>query len=120
MAGVPLQEFSWERMIGAVEAVRERACRAAAALRQAGGRLGAEVLSRIKQGIALGVDQDRESSPADPLGADAVAQLAQGDEDAGPDQRPHRVIHLHGRSLRVTDDAADAALGPHGLAVAVG
>ena len=36
MAGVPLQEFSWERMIGAVEAVRERACRAAAALRQAG------------------------------------------------------------------------------------
>jgi len=30
-----LQEFSWERMIAAVEAVRERACRAAAALDRA-------------------------------------------------------------------------------------
>ncbi len=33
---VVLQDFSWKRMIEAVEAVRERACRAAAALRQAG------------------------------------------------------------------------------------
>src|SRR5436305_667122 len=31
-----LKEFSWERMIAAVEDVRERACRATAALRQAG------------------------------------------------------------------------------------
>ena len=36
MGAVDLKEFSWERMIAAVEAVRERACRAAAALRQAG------------------------------------------------------------------------------------
>ena len=33
---VELQEFSWKRMIEAVEAVRERACRAAAALEKAG------------------------------------------------------------------------------------
>ena len=33
---VVLQDFSWQRMIEAVEAVRERACRAAAALRLAG------------------------------------------------------------------------------------
>ncbi len=32
---VELQDFSWKRMIEAVEAVRERACRAAAALEQA-------------------------------------------------------------------------------------
>jgi hypothetical protein len=36
MAAVRLQEFSWERMIAAVEDVRERACRATAALAQAG------------------------------------------------------------------------------------
>jgi hypothetical protein len=33
---VKLQDFSWQRMIDAVEAVRERACRAARALRAAG------------------------------------------------------------------------------------
>ena len=33
---VELQDFSWKRMIEAVEAVRERACRAAAALQRAG------------------------------------------------------------------------------------
>ena len=33
---VELKDFSWQRMIDAVEAVRERACRAAAALRKAG------------------------------------------------------------------------------------
>jgi hypothetical protein len=33
---VVLQDFSWKRMIEAVEAVRERACRAAAALQKAG------------------------------------------------------------------------------------
>jgi hypothetical protein len=33
---VELQDFSWKRMIEAVEAVRERACRAAAALERAG------------------------------------------------------------------------------------
>lgn len=33
---VAMREFSWERMIAAVEDVRERACRAAAALREAG------------------------------------------------------------------------------------
>jgi hypothetical protein len=31
-----LEDFSWERMIAAVDAVRERACRAAGALEQAG------------------------------------------------------------------------------------
>lgn len=36
MATTALHEFSWERMIAAVEAVRERAFRAAAALKQAG------------------------------------------------------------------------------------
>jgi hypothetical protein len=36
MAEVPLKNFSWERMIAAVDAVRERACRAAAALDRAG------------------------------------------------------------------------------------
>ncbi len=35
MASVVLSPFSWERMIGAVEDVRERACRAAGALRRA-------------------------------------------------------------------------------------
>jgi hypothetical protein len=33
---VVLQDFSWKRMIEAVEAVRERACRASAALQRAG------------------------------------------------------------------------------------
>ena len=36
MAAIVLKEFSWERMIAAVDAVRERACRAAKALQQAG------------------------------------------------------------------------------------
>lgn len=36
MTDVSLKNFSWERMIAAVDAVRERACRAAAALNQAG------------------------------------------------------------------------------------
>jgi hypothetical protein len=36
MATVPLKEFSWERMVAAVEDVRERACRAAGALKRAG------------------------------------------------------------------------------------
>ena len=36
MSSVTLKGFSWERMIAAVDAVRERACRAAGALDQAG------------------------------------------------------------------------------------
>src|SRR3954453_6031892 len=36
MPAIALKEFSWERMIAAVEDVRERACRATAALKQAG------------------------------------------------------------------------------------
>jgi hypothetical protein len=36
MPELSLDEFSWERMIAAVDAVRERACRAASALDQAG------------------------------------------------------------------------------------
>jgi Uncharacterised nucleotidyltransferase len=36
MGAVILKDFSWARMIAAVEEVRERACRAAAALRQSG------------------------------------------------------------------------------------
>lgn len=36
MPTIALRDFSWERMIAAVEDVRERACRAAAALKQAG------------------------------------------------------------------------------------
>ena len=36
MCAVVLKDFSWERMIAAVEEVRERACRAAGALHQAG------------------------------------------------------------------------------------
>ena len=36
MTGVDLHGFSWERMIAAVENVRERACRAADALKRAG------------------------------------------------------------------------------------
>jgi hypothetical protein len=35
-AAVTLKDFSWERMIAAVEDVRERACRATASLKQAG------------------------------------------------------------------------------------
>lgn len=38
MSAVPLKDFSWERMIAAVDAVRERARRAAAALDRAGIR----------------------------------------------------------------------------------
>ena len=36
MTAPVLKEFSWERMIAAVEDVREHACRATAAPRQAG------------------------------------------------------------------------------------
>jgi hypothetical protein len=36
MSAVVLKDFSWERMIAAVEEVRERACRAAGALQRAG------------------------------------------------------------------------------------
>ena len=36
MAHIPLQDFSWERMIAAVDAVRERASRATSALDRAG------------------------------------------------------------------------------------
>jgi hypothetical protein len=38
MSTVRLKDFSWERMIAAVDAVRERACRVAAALERAGIR----------------------------------------------------------------------------------
>jgi len=38
MSTVRLKDFSWERMIAAVDAVRERACRVAAALDRAGIR----------------------------------------------------------------------------------
>ena len=38
MTEVTLKDFSWERMIAAVDAVRERACRATAALDRAGIR----------------------------------------------------------------------------------
>lgn len=38
MTAIILKPFSWERMIAAVEDVRERACRAAGALQQAGIR----------------------------------------------------------------------------------
>jgi hypothetical protein len=36
MTAIALKDFSWERMIAAVEDIRERACRATAALKQAG------------------------------------------------------------------------------------
>ncbi len=36
MTAITLKDFSWERMLAAVEDVRERACRAARALQQAG------------------------------------------------------------------------------------
>ena len=36
MAGITLKEFSWERMVAAVEDVRRRACRATRALKLAG------------------------------------------------------------------------------------
>ncbi|MEW6359911.1 MAG: hypothetical protein AB1696_26475 [Planctomycetota bacterium] len=36
MTAIALKDFSWERMIAAVDAVRERACRVAAALERAG------------------------------------------------------------------------------------
>ena len=36
MSALVLHDFSWQRMINAVEAVKERACRAAAALERAG------------------------------------------------------------------------------------
>ena len=54
VATVVLKDFSWERMIAAVEEVRERACRAAAALREAalpfvviGGHAVAAWVSRV-------------------------------------------------------------------------
>jgi hypothetical protein len=56
MCAVALKEFSWERMAAAVEEVRERAVRAAGALRQAsiphvavGGHAVASWVARVDQ-----------------------------------------------------------------------
>lgn len=66
MRAVPLKDFSWERMVAAVELVRERARRAAAALEQAriphvliGGHAVAAWVARVdKEAVRNTIDVD--------------------------------------------------------------
>lgn len=115
-----LHDFSWQRMINAVEAVKERACRAAAALERAGipyavagGNAVAAWVSRVDE------DAVRNTNDVDILvrrsDFDAIQKAleAVGFEyhfvngvhifSDGPDGKPSRGVHLLFANEKVKD-----------------
>ncbi|HLQ46322.1 MAG TPA: hypothetical protein VK137_16380 [Planctomycetaceae bacterium] len=115
-----LHDFSWQRMINAVEAVKERACRAAAALERAGipyavagGNAVAAWVSRVDE------DAVRNTNDVDILvrrsDFDAIKQALEGVgfEDHfvngvhifidGPNGKPSRGVHLLFANEKVKD-----------------
>ena len=124
---VNLQDFSWERMIEAVEAVRERACRAAAALEQAGipyaiagGNAVAAWVARVDR-AAVRNTQDvdilvrRSDFDAVKIALEAVGFKHHNIMDVdcfidGPNGKPRDAVHLlfAGEKVRPTYPAPSA------------
>ena len=124
---VELQDFSWKRMIEAVEAVRERACRAAAALEKAGvpyaiagGNAVAAWVSRVDR-AAVRNTQDvdilvrRSDFPAVKQALEAVGFEHHNVMDVdcfidGPNGSPRDAVHLlyAGEKVRPTYAAPSA------------
>ncbi len=117
---VVLQEFSWKRMIEAVEAVRERACRATAALQRAGipyavagGNAVAAWVARVDRAAVRNTQDVDILVRRSDFDAVKVALEAVGfkhnimDVDCfidGPDGRPRDAVHLlfAGEKFRAT------------------
>ena len=117
---VVLQDFSWKRMIDAVEAVKERACRAAAALEQAGIPYAVAGGNAVAAWVAR-VDRDavRNTNDVDILvrrsDFDAIKRALEGVGFEyhfvngvhvfidGPDGKPSRGVHLLFASEKVKD-----------------
>lgn len=121
MAEISLKSFSWERMIAAVDAVRERACRAAAALDQAeiphavidgnavaawGARVDAEAVRNTKDVDLLVRRQDFERIVAALESAGFVYQNVAGDDLFldGPEGSVRSAIHIVFAGERVRPD----------------
>ena len=120
MTSVVLHDFSWQRMINAVEAVKERACRAAAALEQAGIPYAVAGGNAVAAWVAR-VDEDavRNTNDVDILvrrsDFDAIKQALEGVGFEyhfvngverfidGPDGKPSRGVHLLFANEKVKD-----------------
>jgi hypothetical protein len=124
---VELQDFSWKRMIEAVEAVRERACRAAAALAGAGipyaiagGNAVAAWVARVDRAAVRNTQDVDILVRRSDFDAIKVALEAVGfeyhnvlDVDCfidGPDGSPRDAVHLlyAGEKVRETYSAPSA------------
>ncbi len=117
---VVLQDFSWQRMINAVEAVKERACRAAAALERAGIPYAVAGGNAVAAWVAR-VDEDavRNTNDVDILvrrsDFEAIKQTLEGVGFEyhfvngvhvfidGPDGKPSRGVHLLFANEKVKD-----------------
>ncbi len=120
MTALVLHDFSWQRMINAVEAVKERACRAATALEQAGIPYAIARGNAVAARVAR-VDEDavRNTNDVDILvrrsDFKAIKQALEGVgfEYAfvngvhvfidGPDGKPCRGVHLLFANEKVKD-----------------
>jgi hypothetical protein len=124
---VVLHDFSWKRMIEAVEAVRERACRAAGALQRAGipyavagGNAVAAWVARVDRAAVRNTqDVDILIRRTDFDGAKAALESVGFthhnvlDDDCfidGPDGRPRDAVHIlyAGEKVRSTYPAPSA------------
>ncbi|GDY10925.1 hypothetical protein LBMAG52_44130 [Planctomycetia bacterium] len=120
MTALVLHDFSWQRMINAVEAVKERACRAAAALEKAGIPYAVAGGNAVAAWVAR-VDEDavRNTNDVDILvrrsDFDAIKQALEGVGFEyhfvngvhvfidGPDGKPSRGVHLLFANEKVKD-----------------
>lgn len=120
MTALVLHDFSWQRMINAVEAVKERACRAAAALERAGIPYAVAGGNAVAAWVAR-VDEDavRNTNDVDILvrrsDFDAIKQALEGVGFEyhfvngvhvfidGPDGKPSRGVHLLFANEKVKD-----------------
>ena len=131
-----LKEFSWERMVAAVESVRERACRVANALRQAsidyvvvGGNAVASWVARVdEEAVRNTKDVDllvrREDFPRIVEVLEAVGFLHQNVAGVdmfldGPDGSVRSAVHIlfAGEKVRPTDplpapEISEREMGP--------
>jgi hypothetical protein len=136
MGPVILKDFSWERMIAAVEEVRERACRAAGALNQAsipyvvvGGHAVASWVARVdKEAVRNTKDVDllvrREDFPRVVEALQSIGFIHQNVSGVdlfldGPEGSVRSAIHIvfAGEKVRpqyvlATPDVAEAEPGP--------
>ncbi len=120
MSALVLHDFSWQRMINAVEAVKERACRAASALERAGIPYAVAGGNAVAAWVAR-VDEDavRNTNDVDILvrrsDFDAIQKALEGVGFEyhfvngvhvfidGPDGKPSRGVHLLFANEKVKD-----------------